>query len=235
MKPGCRSSHRGDYFIKQQRILLSIRGSLCCAYIKLIITLQSQYNAVGERRFWRKNPTETKQTQQTSPSLSTRQSPRKSDFTVCQSQNPVARCYNWKMSWSVSAWKKESLEKHSFYRLCFPTGVRGSWWWFCCRRKQLWAPAQSSCCRDRSDLGTQSRCAHARKALQNTSDTSLQALIATTCASLQWNFLPELGFGRDTRGNRSQTLHYAPGNGCEDASLDFRDTHSVPEKSHQWV
>lgn len=91
VKLGCRrSSHGGGYFIKWQRIPLSIRGSLCCAYIMLIISLQYQYNEVGERKFWKKK--KPKQTQQTSPSLSTRQSPRKSDFIVCPSQNPLARC-----------------------------------------------------------------------------------------------------------------------------------------------
>lgn len=144
------------------------------------------------------------------------------------------------MSWSVSAWKEESLEKHSFSKLCFPICVRGNWWWFCCRRKQLWARVPEPTlqgqswprgCTKQMCTSKESPAKHKRHKV----GFVIAALIATICASLQWNYLPDLGFGRDTRRKRSQTLHCAPGNGHKDVSLDLRDTHRVTEKSHQWA
>lgn len=49
IKPGCKTSTSGgDYFIRQHSF---IRGHLCCGFIMLVIALQPQYNALGERKF----------------------------------------------------------------------------------------------------------------------------------------------------------------------------------------
>jgi len=61
-------------------------GDLCCEFIILIVTLQPQYNSIGERKSLQNK------TEKTNLALTTTQSPRKSDFTVCQSQNPLTCC-----------------------------------------------------------------------------------------------------------------------------------------------
>lgn len=83
--------------------------------------------------------------------------------------------------------EKESLEKHSFYKPCFPTGMRGSWGWICCRRKQLWVPVPAT--------GTELAWGHTKQMSTCRGSPArhkghkvgfvVAALIATTWASLQ--------------------------------------------------
>lgn len=172
IKLGCRRSSRGgDYFIKHQRVPLSMRGSLCSAYIMLIITLQPQYNAVGERKFWEK--TQTKPKQPNKPALHYPPDKALGNLTSLsanhQTQLPVVKIENVMVCLSME--EREPGKALILQDLLSPW-VRRNWWWFCCRRKQLWSPVPGPTLQGQGWPGdTQSRCAHAGKALQNTSDT----------------------------------------------------------------
>lgn len=212
-------------------MLLNSRGSLCpsgdlcSAFIILIIILQLQYNAVGERKFWRKT--------QTKPVLHYPPDKALGNMTSLSANHwthlPIVKIEKFMVCLSM---EKESLEKHSFYKLCFPTGVRGSWAGFAAEGSSSGFLSQSLCCRDRAGLGTHEADVHRQGNPRKTQVTGGGFCdCSSDCNHLSITCNETAYLSRALGGTHwEQEPNIAPEYGCKDVSLDLRDTHPVTEK-----